>query len=101
MLTNRLVWTYHLEPVERGTRIIESRETPRGIGNFARAFTRVLLGGQVGHDDDLEAGMAKGLERTRDLSLSEVKNVALSLLGRGLTNRDQETEHSNGSKSIR
>jgi hypothetical protein len=29
-----------------GTRVAETRETPRGISNLARAFTRVLFGGQ-------------------------------------------------------
>jgi hypothetical protein len=60
-----------LEQAGKGTRIVECRDTPRGIGNFARAFTRVLLGGQVGHDDELEAGMAQGLQRMRDLTMSE------------------------------
>ena len=41
---------------------------PAGVGNFARLFTRVLLGGQVPHDDELEAGMRRGLERIRDLT---------------------------------
>lgn len=68
VLTNRSVWTYRLEPTDRGTRVVETRETPRGIGRFARAFTRVLLGGQVAHDDELEAGMARGLERIRDMT---------------------------------
>lgn len=73
VLTNRSLWTYRLEPTSGGTRLIETRETPRGIGHFASAFTRVLLGGQVAHDDELEAGMARGLERIRDLTSVPVR----------------------------
>jgi uncharacterized protein YndB with AHSA1/START domain len=72
VLTNRSVWTYRLEPTSAGTRVVETRETPRGIGNFARAFTRVLLGGQVAHDDELEEGMAQGLGRIRDMARAPV-----------------------------
>jgi uncharacterized protein YndB with AHSA1/START domain len=68
VLTNRSVWTYRLEPAAGGTRITETRETPRGIGRFARAFTRVLLGGQRAHDDELEAGMTQGLKRIKALA---------------------------------
>ncbi len=70
VLTNRSVWTYRLEPAGEATRIVETRQTPRGIGAFARLFTRVLLGGQRAHDDELEAGMQRGLERIRDLVLA-------------------------------
>lgn len=68
VLTNGAVWSYRLEPTETGTRIVETRDTPRGISRFARGFTRVLLGGQRAHDDELEAGMHAGLRRIRALS---------------------------------
>lgn len=61
VLTNRSVWTYRLEPTDAGSRLTETRETPRGEGRFALVFTRVLLGGQRAHDDELEAGMQAGL----------------------------------------
>lgn len=62
---NSSVWTYHLEPSGTGTRLTETRETPNGVGGFARGFTRVLLGGQRVHDDELEAGMHQSLERIK------------------------------------
>jgi uncharacterized protein YndB with AHSA1/START domain len=65
VLTNHSVWTYRLEPIEGGTRVVETRETPRGETAFALWFTRVLLGGQQAHDALLEQGMADGLERIR------------------------------------
>lgn len=63
--TNRSVWAYQLEPVGLGTRLTETRQAPDGIGRGASAFTRLLLGGQRHHDDELEAGMRQGLERIR------------------------------------
>jgi Polyketide cyclase / dehydrase and lipid transport len=68
VLTNRAVWSYRLEPIGAGTRIIQTRDTPRGISHFARAFTRALLGGQRTHDDELEAGMNRGLERIKAIA---------------------------------
>ena len=66
--TNRAVWTYGLEPIEGGTRLVESREMPDGSAPFASWFARVFLGGQDGHDDELEAGMASGLARIKALA---------------------------------
>ncbi len=67
VLTNRSEWSYRLEPLESGTRLTETRRTPRGEGVFAVWFTNRLLGGQGPHDDELEAGMQTGLEHIRQL----------------------------------
>jgi hypothetical protein len=67
VLTNRAEWCYALTATAAGTSVTETRRTPRGEGRFALAFTRVLLGGQARHDDELERGMAAGLRRIRDL----------------------------------
>jgi len=65
VLTNRAEWRYQLQPTATGTRIIQTRRTPRGEGRFAVLFTRMLLGGQAGHDDELEQGMNHGLQRIK------------------------------------
>lgn len=67
VLTNRSEWFYRLTPDGAGTRIAQTRRTPRGEGRFAVAFTRLFLGGQAGHDDELERGMAAGLQRIAHL----------------------------------
>lgn len=67
VLTNRSVWRYELRPGPVGTVLVHTRRTPRGEGRFALWFTRVLLDGQVEHDDELEAGMTVGLERIKVL----------------------------------
>ena len=66
VLTNRAEWTYRLEETGSGTRLVETRRTPRGEG----VFTNRLLGGQAPHDDELEAGMRTSLERIRHLVLA-------------------------------
>lgn len=66
--TNRAVWTYRLEPTDGGTRLVETREMPEGSAPFASWFAGKFLGGQDGHDDELEAGMASGLERIKKLA---------------------------------
>lgn len=61
VLTNRSEWRYAVEPADGGTRLTQTRRTPRGEGRFALWFTRRFLGGQAGHDDELERGMHDGL----------------------------------------
>jgi hypothetical protein len=63
VLTNRSEWRYELRPTPTGTTITQTRRTPRGEGRFALLFTLVLLGGQAGHDAELEQGMEEGLRR--------------------------------------
>jgi uncharacterized protein YndB with AHSA1/START domain len=65
VLTNRAEWRYRLQPTATGTLIVHTRRTPRGEGRFAVLFTRALLGGQAGHDDELEQGMNHGLQRIK------------------------------------
>lgn len=65
VLTNRAEWRYELQPSALGTSITQTRRTPRGEGRFALAFTRILLGGQARHDDELEQGMGEGLRRIK------------------------------------
>lgn len=61
VLTNRAEWRYQLQPSTGGTSMTQTRATPRGVGRFAAWFTRVFLGGQRDHDDELEQGMRQGL----------------------------------------
>lgn len=68
VLTNRSQWRYELHPAGAGTRVVQTRETPRGEGRFAVWFTGRFLGGQADHDDELEAGMAAGLQRIKGLA---------------------------------
>jgi uncharacterized protein YndB with AHSA1/START domain len=65
VVTNGSVWSYRLSPGEAGTRLVETREAPDGVGRVAAWFTRAFLSGQATHDDELEAGMQTGLQRIK------------------------------------
>lgn len=52
-------WIWELEPVERGTRVVHRRPVPKGVTLMSRAFAPAFLGGNVGHADELEQGMAR------------------------------------------
>lgn len=68
--TNGSVWSYRLGATPGGTRVTETRETPAGVGRVAGWFTRMFLGGQRDHDDELEAGMARGLQQIKAIAES-------------------------------
>lgn len=72
VVTNGSVWTYRLRATATGTRLEETRHAPGGIGWFARWFIGAFLGGQAGHDRELEHGMAHGLERIRQIAEAPV-----------------------------
>ena len=76
VLTNRAEWRYQLQRTATGTLIVHTRRTPRGEGRFAVLFTRALLGGQAGHDDELEQGMYHGLQRIK--AIVEASSRAVS-----------------------
>jgi polyketide cyclase/dehydrase/lipid transport protein len=68
VLTNRSEWRYRLAATPAGTAVTQTRRTPRGEGRFALWFTRAFLEGQAAHDAELAEGMARGLERIRQLA---------------------------------
>lgn len=78
VLTNRSQWRYELRPTEAGTSVTQTRRTPRGEGRFALWFTRRFLDGQARHDDELEAGMASGLQRIKALVESTARKGTIS-----------------------
>ncbi|WP_183092459.1 SRPBCC family protein [Nocardioides stalactiti] len=54
-------WIWELEPVDAGasTRVIHRRPVPKGNTLTSKAFAPVFLGGNIGHADELEQGMAR------------------------------------------
>lgn len=68
VLTNRSEWLYQLRPSSVGTSMTHTRRTPRGEGRLALWFTRAFLGGQAGHDAELEEGMNQGLRRIKAIA---------------------------------
>lgn len=72
VVTNGSVWSHRLEATPGGTQVVETRETPAGVGRVARWPARTFLGGQRSHDDKLGAGMARGLQQIKAIVESEI-----------------------------
>jgi uncharacterized protein YndB with AHSA1/START domain len=61
-------WTYRMEPEGTGTLVTETRELYKERPKVAVLFTKLLLGGEEGHEDELRAGMRQTLERLKALA---------------------------------
>jgi uncharacterized protein YndB with AHSA1/START domain len=61
-------WTYHLEPEGTGTLVSERRELYKKRPTVAVLFTKLLLGGEDGHDEELRKGMRQTLERVKQIA---------------------------------
>jgi uncharacterized protein YndB with AHSA1/START domain len=56
-------WVWELEPVDGGTEVVHRRPVPAGVSPVSKVFAPLFLGGSEGHADELEAGMARTVER--------------------------------------
>ena len=63
--TNGTRWIWELRPEGEGTRVVHRRPVPRRITTVSNVFARMFLGGQAGHADELEEGMAVTLGRLK------------------------------------
>src|SRR3954454_23717726 len=52
-------WIWELEPADTGTRVVHRRPVPKKLTLLSRIFAPTFLGGNVGHADELEKGMAR------------------------------------------
>ncbi|MDX6277740.1 MAG: hypothetical protein QOJ72_1868 [Nocardioidaceae bacterium] len=60
IVENRSVWTYDLEETATGSRLTESRTTPRGVAKASNLSTEKLMGGT----DNFEVGLGSGINET-------------------------------------
>ena len=58
-------WIWELSPSGEGTRVVHRRPVPERLTLMSGLFARFFLGGAVDHADELEAGMARTLERLK------------------------------------
>ena len=58
-------WIWELVPEGAGTRVVHRRPVPTGITGLSKVFAPLFLGGSEGHADELEAGMARTVERLK------------------------------------
>ncbi|QGG40798.1 SRPBCC family protein [Aeromicrobium yanjiei] len=65
ILENRTIWTFELEPTATGTRLTESRTTPRGVAAVSNFATDKILGGTDRFEADLKDGIRHTLEQVK------------------------------------
>lgn len=58
-------WIYELSADGAGTRVVHRRPVPGKLTLMSKAFAPAFLGGNEGHADELEAGMAQTLARLK------------------------------------
>lgn len=61
-------WTYRLQPEGTGTLLTETRELYKKRPTVAVVFTKLLLGGEDGHDAELHEGMRETLARVKEIA---------------------------------
>ena len=61
-------WTYELEPDGSGTLVTERRELYKKRPTVAVIFTKLLLGGEDAHAEELRDGMRQTLERLKAIA---------------------------------
>jgi uncharacterized protein YndB with AHSA1/START domain len=62
---NFTTWSFTLEPVPGGTRIVHRREAPDGISAVSARLTDAVLGGETAFQAELREGMRSTLDRVR------------------------------------
>jgi uncharacterized protein YndB with AHSA1/START domain len=62
---NWLVWSFTLEPVGDGSRLVQRREAPDGLSDLSHDLTVGYLGGHEAFTATMRAGMRETLERIK------------------------------------
>ncbi|MCX4098999.1 SRPBCC family protein [Nocardia sp. alder85J] len=65
MNENGVVWSYTLEPIETGTKLVERRDIPNGVRRPVRMLINAFLGGEQQFEAELVRGMNETLERIK------------------------------------
>jgi uncharacterized protein YndB with AHSA1/START domain len=62
---NNTIWSYELQPTEKGTRVIESRHAENGVKAISNALVNAFMGGVPSFEDELVDGMNASLARIK------------------------------------
>lgn len=62
---NGTEWSYDLEPIEGGTRVVESRRAPNGVKKVSEATVNAVMGGVPSFEVELVEGMNQTLGRIK------------------------------------
>jgi uncharacterized protein YndB with AHSA1/START domain len=62
---NGTIWSYELEPTDRGTRVVESRHAENGVKAVSNMTVNALFGGVPSFERELVEGMNSSLARIK------------------------------------
>jgi uncharacterized protein YndB with AHSA1/START domain len=62
---NGTVWSYELQPIPEGTRVIESRHAENGVKPFSTMSVNALFGGEASFERELVDGMNASLAKIK------------------------------------
>jgi uncharacterized protein YndB with AHSA1/START domain len=62
---NNTVWSYELQPIPNGTRVIESRHAENGVKPISTIAVNALMGGVPSFEDELVEGMNASLAKIK------------------------------------
>jgi len=65
IVENRTVWSYELQELPTGTRLIESRRAPDGVSSVSNLLTSRAFGSTAAFEDALERGIQRTLARIK------------------------------------
>lgn len=63
---NRTIWSFVLEPIDGGTRIVQRREAPTGTSKISKILINLAMGGADSFDDDMVVGMNATLAKLKN-----------------------------------
>ncbi len=62
---NRTIWSYELEPHDRGTRLVESRHAENGVAAFSNLMANAFFGGTAKFEGELLDGINASLVKIK------------------------------------
>ena len=62
---NHTIWSYELQPIDGGTRVIESRHAENGVTAVSNLTVNALLGGTTNFEHELLEGMNTSLAKIK------------------------------------
>jgi uncharacterized protein YndB with AHSA1/START domain len=62
---NNTIWSYELEPIDAGTRVVESRHAENGVKAISNMSVNALMGGVPNFERELVDGMNQTLARIK------------------------------------
>ncbi len=63
--SNNAIWSYELEPIAQGTRVVESRHAENGVKPFSSMAVSALFGGTSNFERELIDGMNASLAKIK------------------------------------